>query len=103
MCEECVNRAVKIEMAKLEIDISDYLKKFPAEQKPLKVEGNSIIETPPIRYRPQSARIDPGWTRKCPRCISVQYPTDGTFLTFYHECPNEGLIEWPHSIGRNYA
>lgn len=63
-----------------------------------------LLETPRFRYRARTSKVDPGWTRPCNHCYVVQYPFDGAFATFYHKCEGLGsYVEWPPSIGRNYA
>lgn len=97
------NSIISAQMRELDTEIAEYMRRHPVEHMPPKVRSDVLIETPPIRYRPLRSAVYPGWTRKCPRCVTVQTPFNGQFLTFYHECPNAGTVEWPASIGREYA
>lgn len=101
MCDLCIQQNA----IKLEAEIAEYLKKHPVEHMPPKVRSDVLIETPKIIYRPLESRVDPGWTRRCEHCkTATQGPDEGHFLTYYHNCEIIGrTIEWPPSIGRNYA
>jgi hypothetical protein len=91
-------------MSKLDTEIDTYLKEHPVEYMPPQVRNGLLVETPKLRYRARSSRIDPGWTRKCEHCSVVQYPICGAFETHYHLCEMLGTtVEWPPSIGRDYA
>ena len=91
-------------MASFDIEITEYMKKHPIEHMPPRVRDGVLIATPKLRFRTLDSKVDPGWTRKCQHCDVVQRPLSGAFAAFYHACESlETTVEWPPSIGRNYA
>lgn len=92
-------------MSELDTEIESYLKKHPVEHMPPRVRNGVVVETPKLRFRVLGSKVDPGWTRKCAHCwIVQQVDLSGQFGTFYHDCEILGTtVEWPPSIGRDYA